>query len=101
MREGVLSLNREYRDLLSNDLGAIAGLLFDVGTGRYTAPPRPNDSAALAEWEADLSRVREAGAKAEKALAVSRDGDRTHTDVQGWLRDLGRQLGFDVLDCRE
>ena len=96
MREGVLSLNREYRDLLSNDLGAIAGLLFDVGTGRYTAPPRPNDAAALAAWEADLARVREAGAKAEKALAASRDGDRTHTEIQGWLRDLGRQLGFDV-----
>jgi type II restriction enzyme len=34
MRQGVLKLNVEFRDLLSNDLGAVAGLLFDVGTGR-------------------------------------------------------------------
>ena len=30
------------------------------------------------------------------ALAAAREGDRTHTEVQGWLRDLGRALGFDV-----
>lgn len=34
MREGILRLNAKHRDLLSNDLGAIAGLLFDVGTDR-------------------------------------------------------------------
>jgi len=38
MREGVLRLNQEHRDLLSNDLGAVAGLLFDIGSGRYVAP---------------------------------------------------------------
>lgn len=32
MRAGMLRLNQDYRDLLSNDLGAIAGFLFDVGT---------------------------------------------------------------------
>ena len=29
-------------------------------------------------------------------LAAARDGDRSHTEIQGWLRDLGRALGFDV-----
>lgn len=45
MRTGVLAMNVTYRDLLSNDLGAIAGLLFDVGSGRYTAP-RTDDARA-------------------------------------------------------
>ena len=27
---------------------------------------------------------------------TAREGDRTHTEVQGWLRDLGHALGFDV-----
>lgn len=40
MRSGVLDLNERFRDLLSNDLGAIGGLLFDIGSGRYPAPPR-------------------------------------------------------------
>lgn len=96
MRSGIVAMNSQYRDLLSNDLGAIAGLLFDVGSGRYAAPPRADDEAARASWEADLASVREAGAKAERSLAAARDGDRTHAEVQGWLRDLGIALGFEV-----
>ena len=96
MRQGILALVAEHRDLLSNDLGAIAGLLFDIGSGRYAAPPREDDSAARAAWEADLARVREEGEKVRKARETEREGDRTHTEVQGWLRDLGRSLGFDV-----
>jgi type II restriction enzyme len=96
MREGILALNEQHRDQLSNDLGAIAGLLFDVGSGRYPPPPRADDAAARASWEADLARVRAESAKEQKSLALVRDSDRTHTDVQGWLRDLGRALGYDV-----
>ena len=96
MRKGVLALNARYRELLSNDLGAVAGLLFDVGTERYSAPPREDDAAARAAWEADLDRVRNESAKAKKALAAAEDEDRTHTEVQGWLRDLGHSLGFKV-----
>ncbi|MBI2570796.1 MAG: type II restriction endonuclease [Candidatus Schekmanbacteria bacterium] len=96
MRSGVVATNSRYRDLLSNDLGAIASLLFDLGSGRYAAPPRADDEAAHAAWTADLARVREEGAKAEKLLAAAREGDRTHTEVQGWLRDLGSGLGFEV-----
>ena len=96
MRTGILKLNAEHRDVLSNDLGAIAGLLFDVGSGRYTAPPRESDAAARAAWEADLARIREDSAKAAKALSAAQAGDRTHTTIQGWLRDLGLALGYDV-----
>ncbi|MEW5917061.1 MAG: type II restriction endonuclease [Gemmatimonadota bacterium] len=96
MRQGILALNATYRDLLSNDLGAVAGLLFDIGSKRYAAPPRTADAAERASWEADLTRVREEAAKSDKALVAAREGDRTHTEVQGWLRDLGRALGFDV-----
>jgi type II restriction enzyme len=96
MRQGILALNAECRDLLSNDLGAIGGLLFDVGSGRYAAPPRTNDAAARSAWEADLAKVREESVKASKLAAAEREGDRTHTEIQGWLRDLGKALGYDV-----
>ena len=95
MRAGVLAMNETYRDLLSNDLGAIAGLLFDVGSGRYAAPPRADDASGRQAWEADLNAVR-ATVQADKALAATREHDRTHTQVQGWLRDLGHALGYDV-----
>lgn len=96
MREGVLRLNDEFRDVLSNDLGAVAGLLFDLGSGRYVPPPAEDDAAALDAWQADLARVREEGAAARKAMAAASESDRTHTQVQGWLRDLGLALGFRV-----
>lgn len=92
----MLRLNAEHRELLSNDLGAIAGFLFDLGAGRYPLPPRDGDTAAEEAWRADLVRVRQEAASHRKALEAGRDGDRTHTEVQGWLRDLGRALGFEV-----
>lgn len=96
MREGVLRINAEHRAVLSNDLGAIAGLLFDVGSGRYAAPPRADDAGALAAWEADLKKVRDESAAVVKDQKAAEQEDRSHAQVQGWLRDLGRSLGFDV-----
>src|SRR3546814_4752079 len=40
MRAGTLDLNYRYRDLLSNDLGAVGGPLFDIGSVRFPAPNR-------------------------------------------------------------
>ena len=94
MREGILRLNQQYRELLSNDLGAVGGLLFDVGSGRYPAPPRQGDASGEAEWLADLVKVRDAARS--KADVAQEDGDRSHTEIQLWLRDLGRALGYEV-----
>jgi len=97
MREGILRINNAHRDLLSNDLGALAGLLFDIGSGRYAAPPREaEDGAARSGWESDLLRVREDAAKLRKAAKTAETDDRTHSEIQAWLRDLGHALGYDV-----
>jgi len=96
MRERILSINDENRALLSNDLGAIAGFLFDVGTGRYdtvlhTASPVDSES-----WQADLARFRETALKNTSADADSTAVQQSHGDIQGILRDLGFALGFEV-----
>jgi type II restriction enzyme len=96
MRQGALRLNAEHPALLSNDLGAVGGFLFDVGAERYPLPPRDGDAAAEEAWRADLARVREESAKERKLLDAGREGDRTHAEIQLWLRELGRALGFDV-----
>ncbi|PWB90116.1 type II restriction endonuclease [Methylocystis sp. MitZ-2018] len=96
MRAGMLQLNQTHRGLLSNDLGAIAGFLFDVGVNRYLAPPAADDDAAREAWLAELSKVRETARRSVASLAADREGDRTHTEVQAWLRDLGRALGYEV-----
>lgn len=96
MRAGVLALNQRYRDLLSNDLGAIAGLLFDIGMERYPLPPQQAQPSDVAVWEQDLAKVREQAAALAKQIQLAQTEDATHTEVQGWLRDLGRSLGFSV-----
>jgi type II restriction enzyme len=96
MREGMIALNDLHRSELSNDLGAVAGLMFDVGSGRYPAPPRVDDDMARRQWETDLARIREETAAQRKALALEHESDETHTEVQGWLRDMGKALGYDV-----
>lgn len=96
MRTGLMELNERYKRLLSNDFGAIAGLCFDVGKGRLTAPPLEDDEEAQGRWEASLAMVHEQSAKDAKAQRAAAASDRTHTEIQGWLRDLGRALGFEV-----
>jgi len=92
MRQGLIAFNSKHRDLLSNDLGAVAAFCFDIGMGLYAPPPRPDDATALASWREDLTKVREAAALKP---AVEQDA-RTHTQIQGWLRDLGLALGYKV-----
>ncbi len=97
MRSGLIRINSGFREILSNDLGAIAGLMFDIGSGRYAPPPKPGDSeSARAAWEADLAKVREETKQTRKLMETAQESDRSHTEVQGWLRDLGRALGFQV-----
>jgi len=95
MRDGILALNSQFRSLLSNDLGAIAGLLFDVGSGRFEAPPSNGDQA-IAVWAAEMDRLRIESEKDRKAQYTTQKIDATHSEIQGWLRDLGRALGYDV-----
>jgi type II restriction enzyme len=71
MRAGILRLNQTYRDLLSNDLGAIAGFLFDVGVGRFSAPPVGKEDATRDAWLAELSRARETVKTLERSTAGS------------------------------
>ena len=96
MRAGILDLNDRYRDLLSNDLGAIGGLLFDIGSGRFPAPPRSDSTENARDWTAMLDETRAQTQKLDKAIANQKESDRTHGEIQSWLRDLGLALGYDV-----
>ena len=92
MRQGMIGVNQLHRDLLSNDLGAIAAFCFDLGVGLYSPPPATDDRVGEAAWAADLADVRAAA----RRQAYSDAEDHTHTEIQGWLRDLGRALGYQV-----
>lgn len=95
MRAGVLLLNEYFSGLLSNDLGAVAGFLFDIGSDRYVLPPLAamDSAAATTAWRAALDDA--LSQVASGTTTVEAAGDLTHTQVQGWLRDMGSALGFD------
>jgi type II restriction enzyme len=86
-------LTKQHRGLLSNDLGAVAGLLFDIGSGRYVIPQASDGEAG---WQAALAQIHAESEASKKALAVAQENDHTHTEIQGWLRDLGTALGYDI-----
>ena len=94
MRAGILAMNEVSRALLSNDLGAIAALLFEVGTGRYPVPPRGNDGEAA--WLERLETARRAANAEQRTAETNREVDRSHAEIQSWLRDLGHAVGFSV-----
>ena len=96
MRAGILDLNDQYRDLLSNDLGAVGGLLFDIGSGRYPPPPRDEEEPNGGDWLARLEQAREEAKRLDKTQAAQGETDRTHAEIQAWLRDLGVALGYEV-----
>lgn len=96
MRAGILDLNDRHRDLLSNDLGAIGGLLFDIGSGTYPAPPPDLGDGSFADWTTRLEQSRNHAADLSKAALAQGEGERTHTEIQAWLRDLGHALGYQV-----
>ncbi|MSN27381.1 MAG: hypothetical protein GJV46_16140 [Geobacter sp.] len=91
MRECVIRANEELQPGLSKDLGAISGLLFDVGVGKITLDHN---------WEKTLPSEKE---KHEKALKKRHKEvqeeileENEHLRMQFLLTDIGRDLGYDV-----
>lgn len=93
MRKHLVEFNRVHRSLLSNDLGAVAGLMFDIGTERY---PFITQSGTPLDWASDLQQSHLESTAAAKARQCAAENDHSHTQVQGWLRDLGFALGYKV-----
>lgn len=94
MRETIIRANDDQPGL-SKDLGAFAGLLFEIGSNRI-----------VISGNADrvLEELREKAAKAAKkrhqdALADEKEASE-HTQAQHTLIRIGRALGYDVFVAR-
>lgn len=91
MRAVMLDVNQQHRTLLSSDLGAIAGLLFDIGSNKLLI----GNEHVLSDSERD---------KIEKSLRkrvkeVEEDGkqENLHSEMQAHLLRVGSTLGYDVI----
>jgi len=91
MREVIRSANAGLRPPLSNDLGAFAGLLFDIGVGKVLI------ESNLAEG---LAREREGVEKIvrrrHREVEEDRAEENEHLKIQHMLTTVGRSLGYAV-----
>ena len=95
MREIIVQTNSEFRDQLSKDLGAFAGLLFEVGSGRLIVE---GNAEAIAQAEKAKA---EKAAKARHADVLAEEQEESeHTQIQYLLIKIGKALNYDVYVAR-
>ncbi|MCL5105271.1 MAG: hypothetical protein M1133_14330, partial [Armatimonadetes bacterium] len=78
--------------LLSNDLGAIAGLLYEIGSGGIALA----QSAAANVLSLDPVKIEGAMRKRHAAIMSDQKEDDEHLKIQHMLTKVGRSLGYDV-----
>ena len=91
LREVILNTNNQHRTELSSDLGAIAGLLFEIGSQKLvlgadeylSLPERKKIEKLIEKRREDVEQE-----KAEEDL---------HTEMQYHLLKIGNALGYDVI----
>jgi type II restriction enzyme len=95
MREAIVRTNAEVRQNLSKDLGAFAGLLFEIGSGRLMV-----DSNVAAVLKIEQARA-EKSARARHASVLSEQAEESeHTQIQYLLIKIGRALNYEVYVAR-
>lgn len=92
--EKLLAINNENRTQLSNDLGAIAGLLFEVGAGNLL-PTGLADQLPI-----DREKLQKQLTKRHKEVVDEQQETQAHSEMQFHLLTIGRALGYDVVAAR-
>ncbi len=93
MREGVLALNQEAG--LSRDLGAIGGLLFDVGIGKLAV-----EGNLVQALSFEAQKVQKTVAKRHQDVQDEAREASAHARMQAHLLKVGRALEYDVWVAR-
>ena len=91
MREVIVRTNAEVRDLLSKDLGAFAGLLFEIGAGRLVVG---GNAEAVLKTERD--KAEKAARLRHQEVLSEKHEESEHTQIQHLLIKIGRALKYDV-----
>lgn len=97
MREAILRVNSqaEVRPRLSKDLGAFAGLLFEIGTGRLLI--ETNVAQVL---QVTSEQAAKAARQRHLEVVAEQQEQSEHTQIQYLLTKIGRALNFNVYVAR-
>lgn len=91
LREVLIDTNNQHRADLSLDLGAIAGLLFEIGSQKLVL--------GADEYLSQLERkkIEKLIEKRREAVEQEKTEDNLHTEMQYHLLKIGNALGYDVI----
>jgi type II restriction enzyme len=90
IRETLIETNLKLKSELSNDLGAIAGLCFEIGTQKLLI----NNDDYLNEVE--RTKFEKNILKRRKEILDEKQEESLHNEMQYHLLKIGTSLGFDV-----
>lgn len=91
IREVLVETNNKYKSELSNDLGAIAGLLFEIGAQKLTIGM---DEYLSSDERNKLEKLM---IKRHEEIKLEKDDENLHTEMQYHLLKIGHSLGYDVI----
>ncbi len=91
IREIMVNTNNNYRSELSLDLGAIAGLLFEIGMQKLALGSDEYLS------EAERYKFEKAIEKRQANIKEEKEEEGLHTEMQYHLLKIGNALGYDVI----
>lgn len=91
MREVIIRANNEMKEYLSKDLGAISGLLFEIGSNRLLI-----DGNSGEVLEKEMARAASIISKRHEEVLSDKKEDDSHTRIQYLLIKAGKALGYDV-----
>jgi type II restriction enzyme len=95
MREKLLHKNDLYRSHLSKDLGALAGLLFEIGSNRIIIKQNAMDFL-----NKESEKIEKAKNRRRKEVKEDANEENTHSEMQYHLARLGNSLGYKVWIAR-
>ncbi len=90
IREVLIETNQKHKTELSNDLGAIAGLCFEIGTQKMLI----GNDEYLSEEE--RHRLEKSIEKRQKEIREEKLEENLHTEMQFHLLKIGQSLGYDA-----
>lgn len=95
MRDTIIATNASVREHLSKDLGAFAGLLFEIGAAKLLIPV--NAEAVL---DAEKEKAEKVARLRHKDVVAEEREESEHTQIQHLLIKIGRALRYDVYVAR-
>lgn len=95
MRETIVQTNATHRALLSKDLGAFAGMLFELGSGRLVI--ENNADNVLKELQEKAAKAAE---RRHSQVVEEHKEESEHTQIQHMLIKVGRALNYQVFVAR-